>query len=318
MFIFYNLHNYMEKFNFNDFEKPKEEINIREKKYQYISDDLNFEQRKGAEQEINYLGSIDGSKYAENVKNKLIDSFVIKNLAKSGRRKYYEAKKDWAWLKEEKGDSDVVKRLLKDVTTNVDRVMNIKVIKNRHKYLYEISKEDQFRIIEKSQRGSDPSDPSTRFANDLHAEIIIKMKESDYSVLEYYTAQGTNLDYCGVDAFFKYMYIGKDGKRDFVRVCLDLTSNTWENKSILSKEKTMAGGESLTDVILFIEDENYDRSKEKNKKMRGDFAEQIIKVIKQKIEEKEQRKLEKASQAPVKRRRKRIKKDPSFKSKTDN
>lgn len=54
-------------------------------------------------------------------------------------------------------------------------------------------------------KGWDPTDPSPRFANDLHASVAEALGLDDYSELRFYTAVGSPLDYFhGVDGFFEY------------------------------------------------------------------------------------------------------------------
>ena len=67
--------------------------------------------------------------------------------------------------------------------------------------------------------------------------------------------------------------------------------DNWKNKN---------GGRSLTDVILFIEEENYDRKKEKNKEMIKNFSKSIIDLIGEKIDlKKEELKQQKLKQQKV-------------------
>ena len=70
--------------------------------------------------------------------------------------------------------------------------------------------------VKKNQGNWDPTDPNTRFANDLHALVADKMGLDDYSDLKFYKALGGGLDHhWGADGFFEV-----DGKN---RVFIDLT-----------------------------------------------------------------------------------------------
>ena len=250
---------------------------------------LNFENKKGVEQEINYLGSINNRKYVENVESKLVDFLAVEYLIKNKSCK--DPRSFLSWIKSEK--KEMFERLKNEINFKLKNIMESRVVKNRYIFLREISEEDQFEIIENSQFGNfDPCDPATDFANDLHAMIIEEMG-GEYSDLEYYPAQGSHLDYCGVDAFFKFKYLDENNKEDFVRVCLDLTSNSLENKNKLRDEKSRAGGKSLTDLTLFIKDEDYDRKKAKKEKIIEQFAEDIIKIIGEKIDSRKQEKSKK-------------------------
>lgn len=51
----------------------------------------------------------------------------------------------------------------------------------------------------------DPTDPGTRFANDLHAEVASALGLDDWTGLRFFTAIGSALDrYHGIDAFFRF------------------------------------------------------------------------------------------------------------------
>ena len=69
--------------------------------------------------------------------------------------------------------------------------------------------------VKRNQGSWDPTDPNTRFANDLHALICDRLKLENYSELKFYKALGGGLDwYYGADGFFEL------GDR---RVFIDLT-----------------------------------------------------------------------------------------------
>jgi len=49
----------------------------------------------------------------------------------------------------------------------------------------------------------DPSDPGTRFTNDLHASVALALGLEEWSELKFFTAIGSQLDWFhGVDCFF--------------------------------------------------------------------------------------------------------------------
>ncbi len=65
--------------------------------------------------------------------------------------------------------------------------------------------------------GWDPTDPPTRWANDLHAYVAEALGLEDWSELEFYTSLDSPFDtYHGVDAFF--LFRGR-------LVTLDITAN---------------------------------------------------------------------------------------------
>ena len=241
---------------------------------------FNFENKKGVEQEVNYLGVINNNLYLKNVKNALTDSLVVDYLDKN--RVSRNPKDLLASMK--RSNREALKEVVGNVSDDVERIMQDRIVNNRHIFLKEIDADDQYKIIEKSQGlDVDPCDPKTDFANDLHATIVEDMG-ADYSDLEYYSATGTHLDYCGVDAFFKFNFKNDNGEDNFVRVSIDLTSNSVENKAFSSAEKAKSGGRSFNDLILFINDETYDRKKQEHQNIVKEAAKKIIEKINTKIE----------------------------------
>ena len=74
---------------------------------------------------------------------------------------------------------------------------------------------DSIMEVKQNQGDWDPTDPNTRFANDLHALVADKMGLDDYSNLKFFKALGGGLDHhWGADGFFE---IGDN------RVFVDLT-----------------------------------------------------------------------------------------------
>ncbi|MEA3398211.1 MAG: hypothetical protein U9R06_00510 [Patescibacteria group bacterium] len=85
----------------------------------------------------------------------------------------------------------------------------------------------------KLQASEDPSDPDTRFANDLHATIAGKLNLENYADLKFYSSIGTHLDkYYGVDAFFEI-------KIDNVTVLVTMDITTNPNKGDQYKADTI-------------------------------------------------------------------------------
>lgn len=151
---------------------------------------------------------------------------------------------------------------LKKTQGKVEKIMNERVRGERLRFLEEIEIEEQFKIVENSQ-GEDfePSEPKTKFANDLHATIAERIELENFEDLEYYTAIDTYLDNCGVDAFFKFKYQDKQGKEKFIRVCFDLTTNTPEGKTEQQTKKNEAREIILTDVVLFLSNDEVEKIK---------------------------------------------------------
>lgn len=88
--------------------------------------------------------------------------------------------------------------------------------------------DDALQFVRENQRG-EPSDPSARFANDLHATIAEMLDLDDYSRLKYYTAVGSALDkYHSIDGFFEFQ-VDPENPKDIVCVTFDLTTNPNKN-----------------------------------------------------------------------------------------
>lgn len=68
---------------------------------------------------------------------------------------------------------------------------------------------------------SEPSDPESRFPNEVHATLADILQLEDYRQVEYYTALGSPLDrFHGIDAFFEI-----ETGRGRVTITLDITQN---------------------------------------------------------------------------------------------
>lgn len=86
---------------------------------------LNFENKRGIEQEINYLGSINDRVYMEEVEKALVDSLSIEYLRRNKSCKSPVSFLEW--IKEEK--PEMFNRLKSEVKNDVDRIMENKVKK---------------------------------------------------------------------------------------------------------------------------------------------------------------------------------------------
>ncbi len=227
-----------------------------------------FKEQKGQIMERGCLGSISENDYQEEIEKDLYSFFIKKidsNLDKELKNHLLKKDKDaiCSFILEVKKNNPEKLENLKDVSELVKRTMDSKVKKNRHKFLNEIDIEKQFKIIEKSQGNNfEPSEPRTDFIYDLHAIIVDKLGLEDFSDLEYYTAINTHLDNCGVDGFFKLKYRDEEGHQKFIRACFDLTSNTPENKRKQQEEKRGFGAKSLTDITIFLPDDDLEKIKQ--------------------------------------------------------
>ncbi len=241
-----------------------------------------FNENSGNLLEKNLLATIDDNAYKKNLQEKLEEIFITKNYST------FKSSNDpiGLLLELKKRNPEKYQELKSDYASEIKKFIEERVSKNRHKFLNELSLEEQFKIIEKSQpKNSDPSEPLTGFADDLHATIVEEL-DIDYENLEYYTAVNSHLDYCGVDAFLKFKYSDPKGKEKEIRICLDITKNSVGGKMEQQKEKSRAGAKSLSDIVIFSENENYSRKRIEDKELIEKTAKEIIKIYKQKIEEK--------------------------------
>ena len=276
---------------------------------------MDDEEKRGKIIERACLGAINKEKYQNRLKDELY-AYFIRIRSKS----LFAMLEDFLEKNPEKTPYDFLLLIKKEgpqgeeiadrVSFLTKKVVENKVVKNNHKFLNEIEVEQQLKIIEASQKdNSTPSEPENDFADDLHATIVEEMDIADCSDLEYYTAVGSHLDYSGIDAFFKYKFINKNGEDDFVRVCLDLTIDSPESKARKIKGKERAGGKYLADNIIYLDCDEIEfmikifknrrekkeiKSKEFNEirrkydLLKNSTSKEIIKTIKKRINQKEE------------------------------
>jgi hypothetical protein len=240
-----------------------------------------FGERGGQILEKNLCGPIDNNKYVKNIQEKLEEIFIIKNYS------IFKTSNDPVGLLLElkKRDPQKYQELKDENSQEIKKFIEERVLKNRHRFLKELSLEEQFKIIEKSQpKNSDPSEPLTNFADDLHATMV-KELDIDYEDLEYYTAVNSHLDFSGVDAFFKFKYLDSRGKEKYIRICLDVTKNTVVGKRQQEKDKILFGANSYSDLVVFAENENYLRKRPEDQALMETTAKKIIEIYQQKRKE---------------------------------
>jgi len=238
-----------------------------------------FDESTGKLMEKNFLSKIDDKKYVKNLEEKLADLFIIKKYPE------FKQKKDaiGLLLEYKRRSPKRYEELREEQAGDIKKFIEERILKNRHKFLSELDIEEQFKIIEKSQpKNSDPNEPVTNFADDLHATIVREMGIS-YEDLEYYTAVDSHLDFKGVDAFFNFRYKDEKGRNKKIRICIDVTRNSREGKMKQEEDRHLAGGSSLTDLVIYSETEKYNRSEKNDKDLINDSAIKIINLIKEKI-----------------------------------
>jgi len=239
-----------------------------------------FNENSGNLLEKNLLATIDDRKYKKNLQEKLEEIFIAESYS------VFKNSNDpvGLLLKLKRRDPQKYKELKEESSQKIKKFIEDRVSQNRHKFLKELSLEEQFKIIEKSQpNNSDPSEPLTNFADDLHATIVDELG-IEYEDLEYYTAVNSHLDYSGVDAFLKFKYLDTEKKEKEIRICLDVTKNSVAGKIEQQKEKARAGGTSLSDIVIFTENENYSRKRLEDQELIKKTAKKIIEIYQQKME----------------------------------
>ena len=105
---------------------------------------------------------------------------------------------------------------------------------------------DQALAQAKASQNWDPRDPSSRLANDLHAEVALALGLNDWRELRLYSSVGTPLDHFhGVDGFFEFcgrvvtidLTVGHKefAKADFVFHPLDLEEHRQTTASAIAR-----------------------------------------------------------------------------------
>lgn len=150
----------------------------------------------------------------------------------------------------------------KEIFGVVENPKNMPELEKRYKEAGFIKLKDAMDVIKRYQpEGSDPSDPTPDFANDLHATVAEKLGIEDYEKVRFYTSVGTYIDIAnGVDAF---MEIDKDEKTVFVT--LDVTNNPQK-------------GSHKADVVFFISPEGIDPKEDRKEYMEKieEVAERVV------------------------------------------
>lgn len=255
--------------------------------------------------EENYLGNIDSDLYVEKYKEIMFDPILAYKL-------YGKLTEDpRAMLKHcKEHHPEQYKRYKKEYKDVIEKEILSRLGK-KGKFSSELYNDEQFEIVEKSQKQYNYTrqnqdkdkddidkneefkdreydvarDPEKKFANDLHATIMEKL-DMGCEDLEYYSAVDTHLDYCGgIDAFFKFYFKNEQGETDFVRVSFDITINTEDKK----REQLDAKGYTTisSDLVVFVESENYRRSDDKAKKLIDKYSDEIIEIFKKRKKEKQ-------------------------------
>ncbi len=229
---------------------------------------ISEEEKEGKLVERGCLGRIDKKAYQKNIERELY-SYYIKKIDQDLDDYFNDyldqnPKNDpYSFLLEIQKENPARLEQLKTIKQKVKKTMDERVRGERLRFLKEFEIEDQFKIVEESQ-GEDfePSEPKTKFAYDLHATIAENLDLEDFEDLEYYTAVNTHLDNCGVDAFFKFKNKSEQGEKQPIRVCFDITTNTPEEKRNQEIDKRRAGEKILTDLVLFLTNEELETIKE--------------------------------------------------------
>lgn len=239
-----------------------------------------FNEREGQLAEKAYLGGIDENSYVKNFTQKLEEALIIES-------EYFKDKNDpiGFLLELKETHPDLYQSLREEKAETINSFVTERIKKNRFKSVNKVSLRDQFNVIEKSQaKDSDPTEPTTNFANDLHATIVEGL-DCEYEDVQYYSAVGTHLDYRGIDAFFKIKYIDWAGKKRKMRVTFDFTIASIEAKKQQQRDKIDSGAKNLNDMVIYAENNNYDRKRNEDAMLVKESAKQIINIYKRKVDD---------------------------------
>lgn len=243
-----------------------------------------FNEREGQIAEKAYLGTINDKSYVENFTQKLEEALI------AGSNEFKDKNDPIGFLLELKeSHPEMYQELREQNLETIEAFVKNRIKENRFRAVNEVKLRDQFNIIEKSQgKDYDPSDPKTDFANDLHATIVEELG-CEYEDVQYYSAIGTHLDYQGVDAFFKIKYIDWAGKKRKMRVTFDFTTASVEAKKQQQKDKKESGAKGLNDMVIYAENDRYNRKRNEDIMLVKESAKQIINIYKRKVEERDEK-----------------------------
>jgi len=250
------------------------------------------DQQQGKLIERGCLSAVDKKDYEKEIEMDLYRVFIKKidfNLCEYFDD-YFEQNPDKnfeSFMQEIRKDNPSRIEALKKINEMVKKIIIERVKGERYRYIADLEIEDQFNIVEKSQgQNFEPSEPKTDFAYDLHATIAEELQLENFDDLEYYTAVNTHLDNCGVDGFFKFKYQNEQGEENFIRVCFDLTTNTPEEKNKQFLDKKRAGEKMLTDITLFLSDDDIKKMREiyRNRKNKDNKDDEKSKKIREEYE----------------------------------
>jgi hypothetical protein len=212
------------------------------------------EEQSGAILEQNLLGKPDLGRY----KDLVVESLISENL--KNRRLNLTAKDIKARNKAEYQELEDVARLeyLKNIRNPI------------------LGKKEMFDIIKRSQINQ----PERPFVTDMK-NILVQRLRLESKDIEFYSALGTNADYCGVDGIFT---IHRQGHT--FDVAVDLTKKPIEEKELDIREKRAAGGKYFSDVIFSFNnnfENNY--SPERDAELLDGFKNEIVNHLKKEIRE---------------------------------
>lgn len=212
----------------------------------------NVEEQSGIALEKELLGGLDLSRYKELA----TDSLITEKLREQGKSLTVQ---------------DIKKRS-KDMYNDLKKDANLEFLRNVRNPI--LSKDEMFNIIKRSQINQAPRP----FIADMKKAFVARVG-FDNSAVSFYSALGTNADYCGVDGIFSINIQGYN-----FDIAIDLTKKSETEKNIDIHKKINRGGKYFGDVILSFSNHD-DYSRERDADLLPKFTEQLFEHLKYLINE---------------------------------
>ncbi|MEI7620607.1 MAG: hypothetical protein WCJ57_03505 [Candidatus Falkowbacteria bacterium] len=208
----------------------------------------NAEEQSGIALEKELFGGINLSRYQELA----TDALVTEKLKAQGKSLTVE---------------DIKKRN-KEMYDDLKKGANLEYLRNTHNPI--LSKDEMFDIIKRSQVNQAPRP----FIADMKKAFAERVGVEDEAV-NFYSALGTNADYCGVDGIFSINIQGYN-----FDIAVDLTKKSEDEKNLDIHNKINRGGKYFGDVILSFSNHDDDYSRERDADLLPGFAEQLFEHLK--------------------------------------
>ncbi len=169
---------------------------------------------------------------------------------------------------------------IKDIKSRNMEMYNGLIEEARLEYLRNIrnpilTKEGMFEIVKRSQSGR----PSTPFISDMKKSLAARLKLEPKAV-NFYSALGTNADYCGVDGIFSINLQGYN-----FDIAVDITKESTETKMANAQEKMARGGKYFGDVVFSLSNHEDDYNPERDAELIPKFTKDLVENLKEQVNE---------------------------------